>query len=79
MEKLIEYTGGRIILTVLFILTLSIGMAFTLVNMFLDLAKNTYVKKSKKREYVICIVISNIVAFVIGWLCGYYFGITQMI
>ena len=79
MKELIEYTGGSILLTILTVLVFLIGMAVNLANLFLKIFKNKYMNKSKKIEYIICIISSIIITFVIGCVCGYYFGIVQML
>ena len=77
MTKLMEYTGGSIILTALFMLGELIGLALILVNLFLGLSKNAYIEKNKKIEYVICIISGIVITLIIGGVSGYYFGIVQ--
>ncbi len=75
MDKLIQYTGGSIILTIGAMFFAFLALIIGLISLIISINKNQAIIKAKKTEYLVFIISSIVISMMISGIVGYYLGV----
>lgn len=79
MLKLIEYTGGSFILTIILLIIALFSFVISFISLFVQLKNNKDILKNKKIEFTIMIISIIVLVLFIGGITGYYIGVYMML
>ena len=79
MEKLMQYTGGNVILTLAALIFGFVATVVSIVSLFISINKNKAILNAQKIEYFVLIISIVITVMIFSGIIGYYFGMYMML
>ena len=79
MEKLMQYTGGNVILTLAALIFGFVATVVGIVSLFISINKNKAILNAQKIEYFVLIISIVITVMIFSGIIGYYFGMYMML
>ena len=79
MHKLIQYTGGSIVLTIGATILAFFALIIGTIALFININKSHMIVKTKKIESAVLIISVIVLSMMVSGVISYYFGVYMML